>query len=120
MLGNSSQLSSLSALGKEEWLTQQNQKFLILARSDLISLIFTCLLACAFFGFALYRPLDEKLRYTIGLSILAAIPLKNQLIATFHLKRPQRLSLLNFEDVAELRRCLFDETLYLSFFVSAY
>jgi hypothetical protein len=52
------------------------------------------------------------------LGILALVPLKNQVIHTFHLKRPQSKRLLTVEDYSELKRCIVDQTLYFCFIVT--
>lgn len=109
-----------------EWNAIQDKKYRVLARTDLISGIFTCLFMCALFSFlALCQKryesftvdLNPKLISCTVLGLLSLVPLKNQVVHTFFIKRPQSKRLLNAEDYSELRRCLVDQTLYFCFVV---
>lgn len=97
-----------------------------MARTDLFSGIMTCAILTGLFGFLILCQKNFPLVQSwsgnqvgcLVLGILALVPLKNQVIHTYHMKRPQSKRLLTEEDFAEMKRCIVDQTLYFCFIVS--
>lgn len=78
--------------------------------------MFAFLVICQHY-YSLVEDWNPKMIGTCVLGLLSLVPLKNQVVHTFHIKRPQSKKLLTYEDFSELRRCLVDHTLYFCFCV---